>query len=48
MACEFQTEQEQTVAAKLVGKTCEAVITNLRVGMNGKVELLGTLTEVKS
>jgi len=47
MAVEFEGEAQARQAAELVGKTCLASVTGLRVGMNGKPELLGTIVAKK-
>jgi len=45
MAVEFPTAGEQKACAAMVGTTVEACISGLRVGMNGKPELLGELRQ---
>jgi len=47
MAVEYEGEAQVRQASELVGKTCLASITGFRVGMNGKVELLGSIVAKK-
>jgi len=47
MAVEYEGEAQVRQAAELVGKTCLASITSMRVGMNGKPELLGSIVAKK-